>query len=75
MLESLIDRSCKYGDYFPTGSFKCLERLVGWASDAGMYVLLEMHGPPDAQVNNAFTGQVYHARPFELATQAKIIVN
>jgi hypothetical protein len=63
MLESLIDQSCKHGEYFLTGGFKYLERLVGWASDAGLYILLELHGAPDAQVTNAFTGQVSSPAP------------
>jgi len=59
MLEFLVDQSCKHTEYFPTGGFRYLERLVGWASDAGLYVHLELHGAPGAQVTtNSFTGQV-----------------
>ena len=35
-----------------------LESIVGWASDAGFYIVLDLHGAPGAQVaTNADTGQ------------------
>ncbi|CAG8961548.1 hypothetical protein HYFRA_00013966 [Hymenoscyphus fraxineus] len=45
-------------EFFPQGAFPYLERIVGWASDAGLYVVLDLHAAPGAQVTmNAFTGQ------------------
>lgn len=46
-------------EYFPQGAFPYIERLVGWASDAGMYIILDVHGAPGAQQpRQPFTGQV-----------------
>jgi hypothetical protein len=46
-------------EHFPRGGLAYLERLVGWASDAGFYIILDLHGAPGAQVaQNADTGQV-----------------
>lgn len=56
ILESLV-----YSDseHFPQGAATYLERLCGWASDAGFYIIIDMHGAPGAQVaENADTGQV-----------------
>ncbi|TVY62811.1 putative glucan endo-1,6-beta-glucosidase B, partial [Lachnellula suecica] len=59
ILESLIDHSCGHAEHFPMGGFKYLERLVGWASDAGLYIILDLHGAPGAQVSSQpFTGQI-----------------
>ncbi|KAB8272545.1 putative glucan endo-1,6-beta-glucosidase B [Aspergillus minisclerotigenes] len=45
-------------EYFPHGGFAYLEKLCGWASDAGLYIIIDLHGAPGAQVaKNAFTGQ------------------
>jgi aryl-phospho-beta-D-glucosidase BglC (GH1 family) len=45
-------------EYFPQGGLAYLQQLCGWASDAGFYIIIDMHGAPGAQVvNNAFTGQ------------------
>ncbi|KAL5336593.1 glucan endo-1,6-beta-glucosidase B [Aspergillus crustosus] len=45
-------------EHFPRGGFKFLERVVGWASDAGMYIIIDLHGAPAAQVpEQPFTGQ------------------
>lgn len=36
-----------------------LKRVCGWASDRGMYIILELHGAPGAQkAREAFTGQL-----------------
>ncbi|RMD39452.1 hypothetical protein DV735_g5679, partial [Chaetothyriales sp. CBS 134920] len=53
-LESLVDSS----EYFPQGGTTYLDRVVGWARDAGMYVIISLHGAPGAQATNAFTGQI-----------------
>ncbi|KAK8235177.1 glucan endo-1,6-beta-glucosidase B [Phyllosticta capitalensis] len=42
---------------FPKGGFNHLVKFCGWASDAGMYIIIDLHGMPGRQVaNNAFTG-------------------
>ncbi len=46
-------------DHFLRGGLAYLEQLVGWASDLGFYIILDLHGAPGAQVaDNADTGQV-----------------
>lgn len=55
-----IDESLVYTDseHFPQGGLAYLDRLVGWASARSMYIILDLHGAPGAQVaQNAFTGQ------------------
>ena len=45
-------------EHFPQGGLQYLEQVVGWASDAGFYIILDLHGAPGAQVSqNADTGQ------------------
>jgi hypothetical protein len=56
LYESLV-----YSDseYFPQGGLAYLEQVCGWASNAGFYIIIDMHGAPGAQVaQNADTGQV-----------------
>lgn len=56
MMESLV-----YADseHFPQGGITYLERLCGWASDAGFYIIIDLHGAPGAQQpGNSDTGQV-----------------
>lgn len=49
-------------EHFPQGGLQYLEQICGWASDAGMYVIIDLHGAPGAQVTkNADTGQVMTA--------------
>ena len=46
-------------EHFPQGGLGYLERVCGWASDAGFYIIIDMHGAPGAQVaQNPDTGQV-----------------
>lgn len=46
-------------EHFPQGGFAYLEQLVGWASDLGFFIILDLHGAPGAQTaGNADTGQV-----------------
>ena len=46
-------------EHFPQGGLAYLTNLVGWASDAGLYIIIDLHGAPGAQVaHNSFTGQV-----------------
>lgn len=54
MKEDLVSAT----EHFPQGGFDYLERLCGWASDAGLYIVIDLHGLPGAQTpNNSFTGQ------------------
>ena len=56
MMESIV-----YSDseHFPQGGLQYLERLCGWASDVGFYIIIDLHGAPGAQVaQNPDTGQV-----------------
>ncbi|KAI1153177.1 glycoside hydrolase family 5 protein [Nemania diffusa] len=44
-------------EYYPRGGLKYLDRLVGWAGDAGLYVIIDLHGGPGSQSpNEEFTG-------------------
>jgi aryl-phospho-beta-D-glucosidase BglC (GH1 family) len=45
-------------EHFPQGGLQYLENLCGWASDAGLYIIIDLHGAPGAQTTqNPFTGQ------------------
>ncbi|KAL4981399.1 glucan endo-1,6-beta-glucosidase B [Aspergillus falconensis] len=45
-------------EHFPRGGMKYLEDVCGWASDAGMYIIMDLHGAPGAQEpEQPFTGQ------------------
>ena len=46
-------------EHFPQGGLHYLEQICGWASDAGIYIIIDLHGAPGAQIaNNPDTGQV-----------------
>ena len=53
-LESIVDSS----EHFAQGGEKYLDQVVGWAKDAGLYVIIGLHGAPGAQATDAFTGQL-----------------
>ena len=45
-------------EHFPQGGLAFLEQLCGWATDASMYIIIDLHGAPGAQVaQQPFTGQ------------------
>ncbi|MCJ1391927.1 hypothetical protein MMC18_004794 [Xylographa bjoerkii] len=45
-------------EHFPQGGLAYLEQLCGWATNAGMYIIIDLHGAPGAQVaQQPFTGQ------------------
>ncbi|KAI0839897.1 glycoside hydrolase family 5 protein [Hypoxylon sp. FL0890] len=47
------------GEHFPRGGIAYLDRLVGWCADAGLYVIMDLHGGPGAQFpNQQYTGHV-----------------
>ncbi|KPM38233.1 Glucan endo-1,6-beta-glucosidase B [Neonectria ditissima] len=51
--ESLIEE----GEYYPRGGLKYLDRVVGWCKEAGLYVIIDLHGAPGSQTTNEqFTG-------------------
>ena len=52
-LQSIVDSS----EHFPQGGEQYLDQVVQWAKDAGLYVIMVLHGAPGAQVTDAFTGQ------------------
>ncbi|EON68619.1 hypothetical protein W97_07877 [Coniosporium apollinis CBS 100218] len=55
MMESIV---YKDSEYFPQGGLAFLDKVVGWASNNGMYIIIDLHGAPGAQVaNQPFTGQ------------------
>ncbi|KAF6224636.1 hypothetical protein HO173_012979 [Letharia columbiana] len=46
-------------EHFPQGGLHYLEQICGWASNAGLYIIIDLHGAPGAQVaRNADTGQI-----------------
>ncbi|KAK5189842.1 hypothetical protein LTR96_009614 [Exophiala xenobiotica] len=53
-LESIVDSS----EHFARGGEEYLDQVVGWAKDAGLYVIIVLHGAPGAQATDAFTGQL-----------------
>lgn len=56
MIESLVDRK---QEHYPQGGLTYLDRLVGWAAEAGLYVIIDLHGAPGSQApNEPFTGRV-----------------
>lgn len=53
MKESLVFAN----ETFPQGGMPYLEQVCEWAAEAGLYVIIDLHGAPGAQVaNNSFTG-------------------
>ncbi|RMZ83044.1 hypothetical protein DV738_g1316, partial [Chaetothyriales sp. CBS 135597] len=46
-------------EYYPRGGLQYLDRLMGWCSDAGLYVILDLHAGAGVQaVEQQFTGHV-----------------
>lgn len=46
-------------EHFPQGGLAYLEKVCGWASNYGFYIIIDLHGAPGAQVaQNSDTGQV-----------------
>ncbi|KAJ7519263.1 hypothetical protein O6H91_20G031000 [Diphasiastrum complanatum] len=57
-------------EHFPQGAFPYLERVCTWARDAGLYIILDLHGAPGAQhAQNAFTGQFAPTAGFYVSWQ------
>lgn len=56
LYEELVDRE---SEYFPRGGWEFFERVCRWAAEEGVYVIVDLHGAPGAQVAmNPDTGQV-----------------
>ncbi|KAE8147222.1 putative glucan endo-1,6-beta-glucosidase B [Aspergillus avenaceus] len=61
MMEELVRPGT---EFFPQGGIDYLARICEWASEAGLYIIIDLHGAPGAQVpKNAFTGQ-YAEKPW-----------
>lgn len=61
MREELVNE----GEHYPRGGLEFLDRLVGWARDAGLYIIMDLHGGPGSQYpNQQFTGRVSPSDPF-----------
>lgn len=55
MFEGLVYQD---SEHFPQGGLAYLETLCGWATARGMYIIIDLHGAPGAQVaQQPFTGQ------------------
>ncbi|KAL3472807.1 glycoside hydrolase superfamily [Aspergillus californicus] len=45
-------------EHFPHGGLQYLEDVCGWASEQGLYIIVDLHGAPGAQeAHQPFTGQ------------------
>ena len=58
MMETLVDPS----EHFPQGGESYLDQVVGYAKDAGLFVIIDLHGAPGGQATDADTGQ-YNPEP------------
>ncbi|KAJ3107438.1 hypothetical protein HK100_003582 [Physocladia obscura] len=57
-------------EHFPQGGLAYLQTLCGWASDAGLYIIIDLHGAPYAQQpDQPFTGQYAPTAEFYQASQ------
>ena len=73
MKEDLVDKN---SEHFPQGGLQYLEKVVGWAADAGFYIIIDLHGAPAAQVpQNADTGQVGSFINFSLISPFCLMAN
>lgn len=55
MREDLVQE----GEYYPRGALQYLDQLVDYAADAGLHVIIDLHGGPGSQIpNQQFTGHV-----------------
>ncbi|KAL1847720.1 hypothetical protein Plec18170_008381 [Paecilomyces lecythidis] len=55
LYEDIVDSK---SEHFPKGGLSYLEQVCSWASDAGFYIIIDLHGAPGAQVaDNSDTGQ------------------
>ncbi|RDW75419.1 putative endo-beta-1,6-glucanase-1 [Coleophoma cylindrospora] len=67
MDESLVNTET---ENFPQGGFEYLAQVCQWASDAGLYIILDLHGAPGAQIaDNPDTGQYVQTPGFYVADQ------
>ncbi|KAF2115262.1 putative glucan endo-1,6-beta-glucosidase B [Lophiotrema nucula] len=64
IVEDLVKRDI---EHFPQGGMVYLDRLVDWAAQRGIFVILDLHGAPGAQSDNPFTG--YNSRRTSFFTE------
>ncbi|KAF2756977.1 glycoside hydrolase [Pseudovirgaria hyperparasitica] len=53
ILEDIVDRDY---EYFPRGGLQYLDRIMGWASDQGLYIILALHA--DVSIYNRIQSEV-----------------
>jgi glucan endo-1,6-beta-glucosidase len=71
MMESIVYSG---SEHFPQGGLQYLEQVCGWASDAGFYIIIDMHGAPGAQVaQNPDTGQVSYFSLMDIKSPASCV--
>jgi aryl-phospho-beta-D-glucosidase BglC (GH1 family) len=47
----------RQGEHYPRGGLEYLDRIVEWCKDAGLYVIMDLHGAPGSQYpDQQFTG-------------------
>ncbi|RMZ90711.1 hypothetical protein DV736_g2045, partial [Chaetothyriales sp. CBS 134916] len=47
------------GEFYPRGGLQYLDRLMGWCSDAGLYIILDLHASAGVQaIEQQFTGHI-----------------
>lgn len=64
----LFDNLVEEREHYPRRALKYLDRLVGQAADAGLYVILDLHAAPGSQAaNQEFSGRV---RSISISTDA-----
>lgn len=57
-------------EHFPKGGLQYLRRLCQWAKDAGLYIIIDLHGAPGAQQpQQPFTGQFASSAGFYVSWQ------
>lgn len=50
------------GEFYPRGALRYLDQLVGYAAEAGLFIIIDLHGGPGSQYpNQQFTGHVSSA--------------
>lgn len=55
----IVEDLVREGEFYPKGGLEYLDRFVGWAADAGVYVILDLHGGPGVQAKDqSFAGNV-----------------
>ncbi|KAJ3159509.1 hypothetical protein HDU88_008750 [Geranomyces variabilis] len=53
----IVEHLTSAQETFPKGGYRHLVLALGWIRNAGAYAILDLHGAPGAQADNAYTGQ------------------